>query len=308
MQSETAFYWAFQVVKLEIARKPAFGSNIQSTSWNSETRTYTYDGLSRLTKSTGANREELEYDRNGNITKLKRWLNNTMVDDLTYNYNGAGNQLGSVIDYSSGSDGFKTGSSNGFSYDGNGNMTADNSKNINVSYNDLNLVRQVTGGVPTQNYLYGGDGQKLAQHNGTQWKNYLGAGEYVAGKIYRMATAEGYIVPNTGYTAGSSTGKYSYYYNLSDHLGNIRIVIGDDANATQIQTNDYTPFGLAISSDVSKNKYLYNGKELQGGTNWLDYGARMYYPELGKWMVVYPLAEKGRRCLDIFMWLIIQLF
>ncbi len=86
-----------------------------------------------------------------------------------------------------------------------------------------------------------------------------------------------------------------YYYNLSDHLGNVRVVVGDDANATQIQTNDYTAFGVAISSDISKNKYLYNGKELQDGTNWLDYGARMYYPELGRWMAVDPLAEKGKR-------------
>ncbi len=82
-----------------------------------------------------------------------------------------------------------------------------------------------------------------------------------------------------------------YYYNLSDHLGNVRVVVGDDANATQIQTNDYTAFGVAISSDVSKNKYLYNGKELQDGTNWLDYGARMYYPELGRWMTIDPLAD-----------------
>ncbi len=107
-----------------------------------------------------------------------------------------------------------------------------------------------------------------------------------------MATAEGYLAPNASYVAGASTGKYLYYYNLSDHLGNVRVVVGDDANATQIQTNDYTAFGVAISSDVSKNKYLYNGKELQDGTNWLDYGARMYYPELGRWMGVDPLGEK----------------
>jgi RHS repeat-associated protein len=46
---------------------------------------------------------------------------------------------------------------------------------------------------------------------------------------------------------------------------------------------------------VLSNDRLYNGKELQDGTNWLDYGARMYYPELGRWMAVDPLADKMRR-------------
>jgi RHS repeat-associated protein len=48
-----------------------------------------------------------------------------------------------------------------------------------------------------------------------------------------------------------------------------------------------------VSAGVKR--YLYNGKELQQGTDWYDYGARMYDPTIGRWMTLDPLAEKGRR-------------
>ena len=62
------------------------------------------------------------------------------------------------------------------------------------------------------------------------------------------------------------------------------------------QTTNYYPFGLAITTTgTSKNKYLYNGKEIQPSNAYYDYGARMYDASVGRWFVVDPLAEKGRR-------------
>ncbi len=66
------------------------------------------------------------------------------------------------------------------------------------------------------------------------------------------------------------------------------------ARTNVVQSDDYYPFGLTFNSYTSgdENLYKYNGKEEQQETGWYDYGARMYMPDLGRWGVVDPLAEK----------------
>ncbi|MGH1517990.1 DUF6443 domain-containing protein [Chryseobacterium sp. JK1] len=94
-----------------------------------------------------------------------------------------------------------------------------------------------------------------------------------------------------------------YIYQYKDHLGNARVSFAKDSTGALgvTDTNNYYPFGLNhIEGMLSSSNfggyysYKYNGKELQE-TGMYDYGARFYMPDLGRWGVVDPLAEKMTR-------------
>ncbi len=97
--------------------------------------------------------------------------------------------------------------------------------------------------------------------------------------------------------------KYSYSYNLTDHLGNVRVTEQRNTANWELrkvaQEDEYYSFGLRVnkySLSTVNNRYLYNEKEIQNQlTNQYDYGARFYDPVIARWTTADPLAEVNRR-------------
>ena len=263
---------------------PQFNGNISGQSYTnngSNTFAYRYDKLNRLLSGTATGMSEvLEYDPMGNITSLDR----DNAGPRAYSYEG--NQLKSV-------DGlWKT-----YLYDANGNAVRDGRNGVELSYNHLNLPISATKEAAGRDaplditYTYDATGAKLRKvsaQGATTVTDYVGGIQYTNNVIDFIQTEEG-IARNSG-------GTYTYEYNLSDHLGNVRASFDIYAGAVRmLQRDDYYAFGLRKTAVGGTNKYLYNGKELQEELEQYDYGARFYDPVIGRWNVVDPLAEQMRR-------------
>jgi RHS repeat-associated protein len=273
----------------------------------------------RCIEVVGVRRER--YDKNGNITKLKRYGDSDdvdyafVIDDLQYTYDTTNkNRLLKVTDYSSVPQGFKddsTGSNNDdpeddYKYDSNGNLVADQNKDIeNITYNHLNLpvtIKFATTGNKIS-YLYNAAGtkiRKIVSTNSEIITDYMAGGfQYLETKLKYFPHPEGYVT--------IVDDKFHYVYNYTDHLGNVRLSYSDaDADGAIdsheiMEENNYYPFGLkheGYNNDVVLgSNYKFNGFELQNelSLNLYDFGSRFYDPAKGRWDVVDPLAEMSRR-------------
>ena len=260
----------------------------------------------------------------GNITSLTRNGRQDggtygKVNQLTYSYDG--NRLVSVSDAVTsptynGFFGFCDGADQTveYEYDANGNMTRDRNKGISsIQYNADNLPLRIqydNGSRAT--YLYTSDGTKLQVKYETSYAGLLSSGppsgsastaiaqthtiDYVGNKIYEDGTLKKILVDGgyVEYNGGSPV----YHAYLTDHQGNVRVVVSE--NATVKQVSHYYPYGglIAESTGGDVQRYKYNGKELDRmhGLDWYDHGARHNDAAIGRW---HSMDEKCEKYYDV---------
>ena len=279
-----------------IDNTPQYNGNISAVCWKhlsygnfDKGYYYTYDGLNRLKKgqffcntitiSNNAFTEEIgQYDKNGNIKKMKRYAKNKhpddngmLVDDLTLNYRG--NQLADIADAVPASV-----STIGFALPGNPPATpVVYNNNGAVKQNFYNGIAKITYNVlylPEKirfmyghsiQYGYDAAGEKRKVIHRTVKSNLnipLGTTDYTPNEADVQSTlttdycAGGHIVYENGtlkrilnpegYAALQPNFTYRYFYYDKDHLGSNRGVF--TATTTTLlnldQEINFYPFGL----------------------------------------------------------------
>ena len=120
--------------------------------------------------------------------------------------------------------------------------------------------------------------------------------EYLGSLIYRR-TPNGLEIESTDFAAGriiKTSAKYDLRYFVRDYLGSVRAIV--NTQGQRLEAIDYMPYGSRWKDPmrlVTDNRFLFNGKEWQptGDLDVLDYGARQYDPELGRWFNPDPAMQ-----------------
>ena len=277
---------------------------------------FTWSAISESPKWSSA----YTYDGNGNLLTLERAGDNATssydMDDLTYNYYPNTNQLGRVddaISSSAYSDDIDDQTGANYSYDEIGNLISDDQGDIDdIQWNVQGKITFIDkGSGPDLTFAYDAMGNRVMKmvddgteqvytyyvrdaqgnimttysriDNGSTDSIFLGEQHiYGSGRLGYLSTriSMDSVLPTTGY----------YYrqlglrrYELSNHLGNVLVVITDrrlliegtgglagkivSAEPDVLQANDYYPFGMMMSgrtwSAGSSHRYGFQGQELE---------------------------------------------
>ena len=148
--------------------------------------------------------------------------------------------------------------------------------------------------------IYNGTGGAFVNYSGAKVNFTSATASTIQAGFYQFGTLTKTNTANIAYGAGQADLiKKNTYYEISDHLGNVRAVVlglkklvSTKLEADVISLTDYYPFGSPMPrKKVSSTGYRYgfNGKEFDEGAMLTDYGFRMYNSAIGRFFTTDPM-------------------
>lgn len=282
---------------------------------------YTYDGLSRLISATGresSNQKELyrwidapkagspnsesvhayerryEYDKVGNILRLRQLGAHAFTRDFSY----AENTLKSIAAGET---------TTNFHFDEKGNLTqSGESRHYTWNEKDQLVFFKVAAGEEPSiyaHYLYDASGVRTKKIVWDQQGN-KEVTVYLDGVFeYRLKQEDGqdkeqnivHVMDDSKRIAQLRIGEKfedeieeEVVYNLDDHLGGSACRVNQEGSL--IDRQEYYPFGDSALRTFAKKRYQYLGKEKDAESGLYYYGARYYAAWTGRFISVDPLA------------------
>jgi RHS repeat-associated protein len=234
-----------------------------SSAWHTDTESYGYDGLDRITSATCTSwSHAFSYDKAGNRTEK---------DGTTYYINDV-NEVTSLSDGTT------------FTYDENGNRIQKTQGNDTwtYTYDCCNRLTEVEeNSVTLGEYKYDGNGKRIQATEDDTTTTYFYSGYSVLLEETPTGTVT-YIYGPVGKLAKRATmgGESHTYFYHTDKLGSCRLVTDEDKNI--ISATTFHPFGGIDVREGSEHP-LYTDKEMDS-TGLYYYGARYYDPEIGRFL------------------------
>ncbi|WP_459211582.1 RHS repeat domain-containing protein [Aquimarina rhabdastrellae] len=252
------------------------------------------------------------YDANGNIQSLNRNKHtedgaNTM-DQLSYVYkNDKKNQLLRVDDAvtrDTNAADIKDQDGDNYIYNSIGQLVRNNEEGIDYFYNTSGLVSEIKrNNVSLVKFFYNDKGHRVRKEaystegNLNYTEHYVRDAAGTAMAIYR----DGQAIEHTIYGSGR-LGVYkrvtgNSLYQLTDHLGNVRVVVGRTSTGQPIAitTTDYYPFGMAMPgrtlSGAEGYRYAYQGQEKDPETGKEAFELRLWDSRIGRWLTTDPAGQ-----------------
>jgi len=252
--------------------------------------TYSYDTTSQLTAS--------EEKTGGVTTDTRSWIydpvgnrTQTIVNGVTttYTYNAADQLCWTVTGTSSNACASVPSGATTYTYDNNGNLTAD-SNGYAATYNAADQTVSTT--LPGQTaaaatYLGTGQSTRTTYGADTELQNGQGTAGIVTGGLTTT-----WVRDDVGLPLVQDNSSVKSYY-LQDQLGSTVALVSSTGAVTDAYT--YSPFGIELThSGTSSNPWRFAAGQADDPNRSIKFGDRYYDPTLGRWTQIDP-APTGDR-------------